>query len=47
MVGTEENSGNEDGEGKNDEGKDDKDDMKGIGHEYDVIKGSNTRGEGY
>ena len=43
----EEDSGNENGKGKNDESKDDNDDMKGIGGHYSIIKGSNTRGKGY
>ena len=40
--GTEEDSGNEVGEGK-----DDNNDLKGIGDQYSVIRGSNVRGEGY
>ena len=41
-MGTEEDSGNEDGEGK-----EDKNDIKGIDDQYSIISGSNTRGEGY
>lgn len=46
MVEIEKNSGNKDSKIKNDERKNDKDNIKNIGDQYSVIKNRITKGKG-